>query len=180
MVNRGNSAFSLLELFISLALIMIIVCMLIPRVIMRRDQVLIQELDKFETLFYSLQQRAIAQGKNLYLSFDLERQAYSYQTMHGKQHQVFLSPELCFGVVPETLGPPWQATKPVTSIVTFEVLQGKQCVKFFSNGKISSGSLYLCDKDKTIGGALTCAVSQVFYIRKYLYNDKQWKLINSQ
>lgn len=179
-MNKAQGAFSLLELFISIALVMFIGCMMIPKMVTVPDQALRQALDQFETLFYCLQQRALAGGYNQILLFDLEKQAYSYQTMHGKKHTVALPQDLYFDVVPGTYGPPWQAIAPVTKPITFEGVKGTYCVKFFSDGKISSGTLYLCDRNKTVGGALTCAVSQVFYIRRYLYSNRQWKLIKSQ
>lgn len=158
--------------------------MIIPHGPKHHKQQLIQELDRLEALFYSLQQRALACGLDLQLRCNVTKQAYSYQTLEGSELTAFLSPNIRFGVVPGTMGPPWQATELIKTPITFASLSdstgGENCVKFFSNGKISSGTIYLCDKEQAIGGALTCAVSQVFYIRKYLYNGKRWKLINLQ
>jgi len=183
-MNKAREAFSLLELFMSIALIMLMSCMIIPKIVVTRDQVLIQALDRIEVLFHSLQQRALACGCDVELMCDISEHSYTYKTLQGTEQTTLLGSDIHFGVVPGTMGPPWQATEVVTAPITFRGYKGnistRASVMFYSNGKISPGTMYLCDKRKAVGGALTCAVSQVFYIRKYLYNGKQWKLINSQ
>lgn len=164
---------------------MLFICsMIIPYGANHSKQQLIQELDRLEALFYSLQQRAIASGLDVQLLFDITQQAYSYQTLHGGRVTAVLSHNIRFGAVPGALGPPWHATaviqKPITFARSGHRMSEECCVTFFSNGKISTGTIYLCDQGQTRGGALTCAVSQVSSIRKYLYDGKQWQLINSQ
>lgn len=164
---------------------MLFICtMIIPHGHKHAQQQVIQELDRLEALFYSLQQRAIACGFDVQLICNVSKQAYRYQTLQERELTAFLSQNIRFGVVPGTMGPPWQATEVVQMPITFAHSIGttgqENCIKFFSNGKISSGTIYLCDQGYTVGGALTCPVSQVSSIRKYLYDGKRWKLINSQ
>lgn len=163
-----------------LALVSLIWCLFVPRLQIINDQKILQELDQLEATFYTLQYRALAQGKDLTLSFDLEKNMYYYVTEQGGQHAAFLSEGLCFGVVFGTCGPPANPIDVIKHPITFKNRLKASSVMFFSNGKISSGTLYICDNNKTIGGALTCAVSQVSYIRKYVYTNKQWNLINLQ
>ncbi|MBS1988249.1 type II secretion system protein [Candidatus Dependentiae bacterium] len=183
-MKQDHQAFSLIELLISLVLMLFICTMIIPHGHKHAQQQVIQELDRLEALFYSLQQRAMACGLDVQLTCNVAKQSYRYQTLQENELTAFLSQNIRFGVMPGTMGPPWQATEAVQTPITFaqlaDAVEQENRIYFFSNGKISSGTIYLCDQGYTVGGALTCAVSQVSSIRKYLYDGKRWKLINSQ
>lgn len=174
---ENQRSFSLIELMIVVSLMVVLVSFLIPDISFRKDLLLIQELDRLEALFYTLQQRAVSTGEKIVLSFDIDKNSYSYKALSNGLNFATLSSGIRFGIVGGALGPPWKAIEKIENLITFAKINEKPAVVFFQNGKMSSGTIYLCDENG-VGGALTCAVSQVFYIRKYMYNDKQWKLVN--
>ena len=53
-------------------------------------------------------------------------------------------------------------------------------LRILPNGNISPGAVYLSDHFKKVMGALTCSISQVSYIRAYLYESGRWQLCNPE
>lgn len=175
-------AFTLLELMLTLCIGLILCSMAIPHFMNRNQHQLMHELERLEVIFYYLQQRAIATNVAQELILDPVSQTYAYR----KNNQLVtyrLAPNVSFGFISGVLGPPSQPIKPIASALVFaQYAQEGQKAGLFSakilpSGKISPGTLYLTDKTKNVMGALTCGVSRVSYIRRYLYQSQEWILL---
>lgn len=172
-MNRSVS-FTILEILLVLSIVLIISSMGIPYLINRNQYDLKNELERLEVIFYYLQQRAIATNTPQELLFDPIAQSYSFKK-NAQPITYTLSSRLCFGFIPTVLGPPGDPKNPISQAITFPLRdQNLHCVKLLPNGKIYPGAIYISDKQKNELGALTCGVSQVSYIRKYLYKSNRW------
>jgi prepilin-type N-terminal cleavage/methylation domain-containing protein len=173
-MHRG---FTLFELLIVMMMILILCSMTIPLVVKNSSQALQQELEKLEITLLYLQQKAMGSDQEQQLLFDVLTHSYSYMS-HQKWVRYTLPPEIQIGFIPAALGPPSHPTIPITSPTTFPLVKNSTfCVKSFQTGNFSPGSIYFIDKNKKTMGALTCAISQVSYIRRYSYMNGQWKPI---
>lgn len=126
------------------------------------------EVEKMRSLFWYLQQRAVALNQEIILSFDSANQLYRFDLVieklpHGVQ----------FGVVNNVKGPPSDPKSTVHAPITFE----KQQVIFRPDGTISSGTVYLHMQAHSIVYALTAPVGDISYVRIYRH-DTEWKLIS--
>ncbi|MBY0353012.1 type II secretion system GspH family protein [Candidatus Babeliales bacterium] len=168
-----RAGFSLLELLITLGILVVVIGFSLPRFSFFTNIILNHELDRLFMVCSYLQQKAIATHQPQTLSFDIQNNQYSY-LHHNKPHTFNLSGSLKFGSLPKTKGPPAWPKNIVKTPVTF---QPAQKAVFFPDGKVSPGTVYIVDKGQKIMGALTCAISEVCYIRKYRYNNNQWQLV---
>lgn len=173
-----SRSFSIIELLFVCAILMIGVALYVPRLSFVQQYKLHRELDSFEALFEYLRNRAIATGIPHRLIFFLDQKGYQYGALGNIQSTGKLCSNVDYGFVLGALGPPSNPTDPLVSASTFAGNKGQSFVDFFPNGKISSGALYLKVRDGDNGVALTCAISQVSYIRKYVYINHQWQKIN--
>lgn len=163
-----SPAFTLIEISIVLALLMLIMTISLPGIWFLKQQTVACELEKLNMAFAYLQQAAITSNKNLNLKFDLSTNSYSYENYHEK-----LSKKIIFGTISGVKGSPSTITQTISNPITFTNNQ----VTFYANGKIQPGSVYLVDSAKQFMFALTIPVSQVSFIRKYKYQDNKWILI---
>lgn len=173
---KDSSSFTLLELVVVLCLILFLVTYTIPSFDFYKGLVLRRELQKIEALCYYLQQRAIVTGITQKMLIDPVKNNYSF-SKNGQKIDFQLTNPLTFGFINGVMGPPAQPTASIGQVATFSFENGLFVINFVSNGRISSGSLYFVDKQKKVMGALTCAVSQVSYIRVYLFSTGQWELL---
>jgi len=173
---KNARAFTLIELLIVATITVILCGIAIPYFVTPDEHFLQYELDKISVLLLYLQQRAIASHETQALHFLPSQNSYGYD--RNQQHVTFaLHADLQFGAHPNALGPPGDPKNPITAPSTFpQHTDGSFYAKLFPNGKISAGTLYLKSKRSAIMGALTCTVSQVSYIRRYLYQAGQWHL----
>jgi len=170
--TKSGAAFTLIELLLTLSILLIIVTIGIPH-FLNRDQFLLQhELEKLEVVCTYLQQKAAASNQKQTLIFDPQANSYWYIKNSKKIINPLATP-LIFGFLNNAQGPPSQPTKPITQPITFGVDETTGALQaiFLPNGQISPGTVYLIDKHKKIMGALTCPISQVSYIRRYLYQN---------
>jgi type II secretory pathway pseudopilin PulG len=170
-----RDAFTILEMVLVLTILTILCTLSIPAFIDYDRQVLVQELEKIDVILRYLQQRAMVTQQVQSLTLTATASSYVYNTTrYVMPHRV------CCGYLPTVYGPPGDPTAPLTSAATFPCTQnGTYCIKIFPNGKISAGALYMCTINQTRMGALTCTVSQVSYLRKYMYELGQWVLLAS-
>ncbi|MFA5306356.1 MAG: type II secretion system protein [Candidatus Babeliales bacterium] len=170
-----RNAFTLLEMLVVIT-ITIILCAITIHSFGDDDRTLIlQELEKMEVILRYLQQRAMATQRVQSLVITTTAQTYSY----GAARQI-LPPRICFGYLATAYGPPGNPTAPLTHVATFPAVNPTTFIlKIFPNGKMSSGALYMRNYGGTRLGALTCTVSQVSYLRKYMYDSGQWVLLAS-
>jgi len=180
-MSRG---YTLIELMLVCTLVFIVCAISIPTFFNKPNYDLDNELSKLEVIFTYLQQRARATNQTQTATIDIKNNCVTWNR-NGKQASHTLAQTLQFGFLSGSHGPPANPTGPIVQAITF-VKGGSQVlawddkkseppfVEFFSNGKISSGSIYITDKKQQIMGALTLGVSQVSYIRRYVYQSKQW------
>ncbi len=170
-----RKAFTLLEMLLVLVIVTILCAITIHSFGDDDRTLMLQELEKIEVVVHYLQQRAMATQQAQSLVITTTAQTYRY----GSVRQV-LPPRICFGYVATAHGPPGNPTAPLTHVATFPAVNPTTfLIKIFPNGKMSSGTLYMRNYGGTRLGALTCTVSQVSYLRKYMYDSGQWVLLAS-
>lgn len=167
-------AFSIIEMLIVLAIIAVLACMTVPQFFSLKKQALTNDIDQLFTVCAYLQQKAISRHTFFYLSFDEENNSYTYPGINNKQTTISLSNNICYGFIPKVKGPPGDPTKPITSAITFDAKSSTHSITFFSDGKISPGTVYFVDSKKKLMGALTCGLAHMSYMRKYFYTQKKW------
>ncbi|MBD3273494.1 hypothetical protein GF385_04060 [Candidatus Dependentiae bacterium] len=173
-MNTAHKAFSLFEILITIAAIFIFVTLTIPKFSFIDKFILQNEVDKLFTTFSYLQQKAIAQNNVQELIFDLNKNGY-YFLEKGNKKFCILPNKVLFGVLNNVLGPPSSPKKKIKFPISFEKLNVyKFRVIFFPDGKISSGSVFLINKNKNHLMALSCPVSPFSCIRKYKYENNRW------
>lgn len=180
MLVHKNHAFSLIEMMVVLTLTIILCSLSIPLFLIdKTEQTITQELEKIEVIMIFMRQQAMAQNQELTLRLEPSTNSYAI-TKDNHVMRYTLAPTIVFGFVPGTYGPPSNPITTIQQAITFPLQEKCSIVTFFPSGSISSGTLYLKDKNNTkcIIGALTCNVAQVSYIRKYVYKNHTWKLIN--
>lgn len=161
--NSNKEGFSLLELSLVLLLILLLVTLsgtqtsLLNRIFVRN------ELEQLYTVCFYLKQCAIAQNKQQELEFDASKNLYRY---HLTEHT--LSRHVRFGSQPEAKGPPGESLSVITKPITFN----NNTIVFHPDGIIQPGTVYLTDDGQRYTYALSCAVAQVSYLRKYQYTTK--------
>lgn len=101
------------------------------------------------------------------LTFEPDKKSYRYGMMRH-----YLPTHVCFGYPDSAHGPPAYPEKLITNPITFK----NNILSFAPTGVLQAGTVYLCDKTHMHAYALTCAVAQVSYLRKYQYNEK-WELV---
>ena len=110
------------------------------------------ELDLLCTTCFYLRNAAIAANKEISLVFD--------------------EAENRFGFLPEAKGPPSSADTHLQSAITF----ANKRITFYSDGIISSGTVYLIDAHRSSLYALSNGIAQFSLLRKYHY-DGAWQLM---
>jgi hypothetical protein len=162
-------------MLIVVSMVMVICSMGIP-ILLDQDRLMLEhELEKIEVIMHTLQQRAMLTQQPQVLLLNQAHNSFAYD---GKKPYT-LDRHLMFGVNPSVYGPPGNPTGPITQVITFPVMGDGYGIKIFPNGNISAGTLYMCNKKRTMMGALTCTVSQVSYIRRYVYRSGHWFLLAS-
>jgi len=166
---------------ITMAIVIIIVSIAIPRMLSLQRYYVLQELERLTVTFKYLQQKALASNTQQIITFDIHNNSYKFQGPGGKIQTYTLSNGIFFGTIKNILGPPAKPTHVIQDVITFKKDQKEHDspvfqATFFPNGQISTGAAYLTDQDKQTTGAFTCAVSQVSYIRVYIYENNTWKV----
>lgn len=87
---------------------------------------------------------------------------------------VKLTDGVLFGFLRNSKGPPSDPKYLINKPITFK----DNKIMFYKDGTISSGIIYLIDKNYNVMYALTSGVSDISYLRRYKYNLNNWSLIN--
>jgi type II secretory pathway pseudopilin PulG len=170
-----HSAFTILEMILVLTILTILCALSIPAFIDYDRQLVVQELEKIEVILRYLQQRAMVTQHVQSFTLTVTANSYAYNTVRHTMPDC-----VCYGYLQAAYGPPGDPTASITSVATFPTpANGVYDIKIFPNGKISAGALYIRTINQTRMGALTCTVSQVSYLRKYMYESGQWVLLAS-
>ena len=167
---RNKSAFkgfSLVELMISLAIFCLVITLTFSNVSFLEQSVAQSEIDKLYSIAHYLQRRAQMTNQEQVLRFDRFGKSYSF---NGRQET--LPKGIEFGTLPSIKGPPASPLRDVTNPITFK---GEK-ITFHPQGIMQSGTVYLMHKKQQKMYALSCAVAQVSFLRKYRY-DKRWVLM---
>lgn len=163
---NARNGFSLLELMIVLALVLVVMSLISVNVTVYKKTLLRSELNLLQTTCYYLQKMAIAHNQQQELIFDVATQSYSTQ---GYTHA--LPPHIHFGILDNVKGPPSSPQNAVHNPITF----AHNTITFSNDGIISSGTIYLTDSQSLY--ALSSSVAHVSFLRTYHYNGK-WHLIS--
>lgn len=170
LLHKNKPGTNLIELLIVFAILALLTAIIVPSISFLKQQAIANELDRLQTICIFLQKQAIYTGKKKILTFNANEGTYFYN-----QQRIELADNVMFGVMDGVMGPPANPEGPITSPISFP----NQKIIFYPNGTISAGTAYLTNRQKTAVYALTIAVSQVAFIRKYRYQNQQWVYLKS-
>jgi prepilin-type N-terminal cleavage/methylation domain-containing protein len=172
-----SGGFSLIELLIVVSIVLLLATIGAPLLLKRaKTAALTTTLAELEMLCRCAQHIACASNAQQSVTLDLQRNTCTLTTKQQSWH-VELPKTCSFGFLPDALGPPSEPVKKITQAVTFPAEKSQFKILFQPTGVISPGTAYIIDKQESQLGALTCGVSQVSYIRKYVYNNRTWHLL---
>lgn len=173
-----HKGYSLFELLITLAAIVIFVTLTLPKFNFVNKFILQNEVDKIYVTFSYLQKKAMASNRTQELYVDLFKNTYSYATVNNSFKEYKLPKVVEFGLIPGVLGPPYNPSKVIKSPITFKKKDNLYVINFYPDGNISSGSIFFVDKDKKYLFSLSCPVAPFSCIRRYKYENNKWVLLN--
>ena len=150
----------------------------IPKMSFLNNFLLQNEADKLFSVFFYLQQKSVASNFEQKLFFDLNDNSYFFIDENNKKHVNKFPDVIKFGFLKNSYGPPSYPTKLIDTPVSFKN-DKELSVKFFNDGKIQSGSVYLIDKNQKFMMAVTSPIAQVSYFRKYKYQNGNWSVISN-
>lgn len=168
----NSKGFTLFEVLLTLLLVSIIIGIGSSYIFVIRSALVKVELERLHIVFVYLNRLSILQSHTLELKFDSKNNTYSYADIHGNIKINNLSKDVIFGTLPGLKGPP---SAPINNIVNPISFKDNNVI-FYSDGKISSGTVYVTDKKFSCMYAISIPVSDFPYIRKYHYKDK-WMLL---
>lgn len=171
----SKQGFLLIELLIVMVIVTVLASISAPWLAAPTRSSLIAVLQELEELCLCAQYTALASNQQQCIVIDQAKKTCTLMSSKPRW-TVTLPVDFTFGFLENTLGPPGDPRQKITQAVTFQVENNQQYIFFKQNGVISVGTLYIIDRYKTLLGALTCGVSQVSYIRKYLYLNNRWVL----
>jgi lysozyme family protein len=125
-------------------------------------------------LFFSyMQNKALLQGEDLEVVFDIEKGSY-YERNVQANHVHFLHQDIKIHILPGVKGPPSSPQAIVQKPITFV----GNTVIFYKTGIVSSGVIYIADTKNNVQYAISNAVSSISCIRLYQYTkDEKWVLV---
>jgi prepilin-type N-terminal cleavage/methylation domain-containing protein len=185
---RSRPAFTLIELMIVIALICVIVTLAMINSSFVDRFAVRSEVEKFATTCRYLRELAMSTNTEQRLVFDLKNNSYSFvdpvhhplpgpaegQSQSSEVVQK-LSPRVQFGVGKRAVsGPPSAPTKPITHAVTYI----NNAILFYPDGIIQAGIVYFSDVASKFVYAVSTPVSQISFVRTYVY-DGTWTSLNS-
>ena len=162
-----KKGFTLIEAMIVVCLFVVIATLGIMQLSFLDSTIVHAEVNKLATVCSYLRQKAMTTNAECVLEFDSEKNEYRC----GEIREV-LPQRVSFGFLPKALGPPGSPSHRIEKSITFP----GNIIHFYPTGIISSGTVYLVDKNKRYLYALSNAVSQFSYLRFYRYDGK-WKMI---
>jgi prepilin-type N-terminal cleavage/methylation domain-containing protein len=164
---HSQAGVTLIETMVALALFVLVATLAVSSITMFNGFTVRTEIDKLHATCMYLQRLAYTTGQSYTISFDQEHNNYTFE---GATQQ--LPSQVVFGYLPKVKGPPASPKKEISSAVTF----GQKSIVFHPDGIIQPGTLYLVDKGRHHMYALTCAVAQFSYLRRYCYTGA-WELL---
>ena len=141
------------------------------------------EVEKFAGTCRYLQQLAMSTNTEQRLVFDVQHNSYSFSSdrnpsplaSSGQAQNVEntqkLSSRVQFGVGKRAVsGPPSAPTKPITQAITYT----NNAILFYPDGIIQAGIVYFSDVASKFVYAVSTPVSQISFVRTYVY-DGTWQ-----
>lgn len=172
-----KSAFSLIELMLSITIILILFLIAAPKLSFMDDYFLYREQDVLCATIAYVQHKAIATNQSQILSFDLNKNSYTYSYPKSKIQTDKLLHGVSFGFLSGTKGPPSKPEALVTKAITFDIKKEIPKIICLPNGAITSGTIYLLDKKKIKMIAVTIGITEIASIRKYAYEGNRWVML---
>lgn len=165
MKAQGNL---LIELMIVLALVAFISYLGFSQFNFSKNLTVKSEVEKLYAVFNYLAKLSQVQNRDIKLKIDAIENSYFWDNK-----KEFLSDQVKFGFFAFAKGPPSNPSNSIKKPISFE----NDEIIFYSDGKISAGTIYLIDKDINYMYAISCPVSEFSYIRRYAYQNK-WILLD--
>ena len=160
---KAVRGFSLIEMMIVIALIMLIASMAMINTHYLNKTVVHTEIDLLYNTCCYLQHMAMATNQEQELRFDIEKQSYNFEG------QEYILPAIArFGILAHVKGPPSSPQHFLSTPVTFS----HQKIIFHPDGIISSGIVYMIDAHNNDIYALSSGIANVSFLRKYRYDGK--------
>ncbi len=152
-----TTGFTLLELTIALAFCAFLVTMVLPFFSITDHLRVRSEVDRIFMCMKSLRLKALADGKNYTLKWDVLK----------------LSDGIIYGAQTDVFGPPSSALYPIKDFITFP----RHTMTCYADGTCDAGTVYLTSVSKTVTYALSVAIDSFGYIRRYHYRSGKWRLL---
>jgi prepilin-type N-terminal cleavage/methylation domain-containing protein len=166
---KCSDGFSLIELMVVLMIIACISMLVASSKLFLTDSTMRLELNKLCAVCHYAQRYAMASNQSQTITFNIPTNTYRF-----REREETLHPGIQFGFINGAKGPPANPTLSLSKPVTFT----DGSITFHPDGIMQSGTVYLVNAQKTTMYALSNAVSQVSYLRKYVY-DGSWRVINT-
>lgn len=170
MVMRRQKAFSLIELMITVTVVLVLFCLTMPKLGFFDQYFLYREQDLLCATIAYTQHKAIATNKQQTLTFDLDKNSYSYSYPSNNIKTYAFQRSASFGFLPGAKGPPSKPDALITQAITFDSLK----ITCLPNGAMTPGTIYLLNKKKTVMVAVTVGITEVSCVRKYSYQQDRW------
>lgn len=162
MVSR---AFALFELVIVIAIIIFLTSLTLNFIIISDSTFVKLELEKIYSYCLYLQKQAQIKQEIQYLNIG--------QNFYKISDKIIkLDPRVKFDIINGVKGPPSWPSSYLSNSNTFK----NSVICFYPDGIISSGTIYLTDKNNKKLYALSSSIGQVSYLRKYKF-DKNWNCL---
>lgn len=151
-----------MELLIILPLLVFLISLSLQKGFFLKKTVLDAETQGLRMVFTYLQQKAIMTGSKQFFVFLPDKNGY-YYIRNTKQVFCKLAPQISFGVIPGTKGPPSRKNNLVKNEITFRSGKNKKFVTFYPTGHISPGSVYLVDNDRCVMRSISVSILRESY-----------------
>ncbi len=162
-----NDGFSLIELMIVLCIIALLVSLCTMNMRFLNRAAITTNIDVLYNACYCLQKTAMSTNTTQELTLDAIQHSFESAGIHHRFPSI-----MQFGILPHVKGPPSAPLSFLSSAITFV----DRKIRFYPDGTMSAGIIYVTDIDKSMIYALSCGVASVSVLRKYSYDGK-WHLI---
>lgn len=163
-VKKG---FTLIEAMVVVCLFALLATLGVMQLSFLDSAIVHADVQKLVAVCSYLRQKAMTHNVEYVLVLDVQKNEYRCDGIRE-----VLSQRVSFGFLPHVYGPPGSPSRLIDKAISFS----QSSIHFFPTGIISSGTVYLVDKEKRYMYALSNAVAQFSYLRLYRY-DGTWKII---
>lgn len=165
MKRHNTQGFTLIELMVVVSLCALMAQLTIAYFNTFDSFIMQSELMSLRMFFQQMRYNAINAGKELVVTLDPIFHRY-----YTDNYEHTLPVAIRIGCPNGALGPPSSPRFAISSFITFKNNQ----IHFFPDGTMSSGIIYIVDRAKRVGYALSNGVGAVSYVRLYRYDKGRW------